>query len=300
MTSIVLVTGAGTGIGNQTVRALAEAGHTVYASLRDLEGHNADRSRALRDYASAHESDVCVVELDVKSQDSARAAVGTVLEEQGRIDAVVHNAAHLGIGVNEAFTPEQILAIFDTNVLGPHRVNRAVLPHMRAAETGLLLYVGSTTSRMVYPLQGPYEATKAAMDSLAQVTKYEGARYGIEVVIVMPGAIMRGTEHFSEGTRPADTATEAAYDRLDGMLDHISDRLTALSPPEADPRAVGDEIARIVAMPAGTRPFRPIVDFLNDGAEQVNRVAEEMQAELMDRLGIADLLHPATPDEEAR
>lgn len=156
MTSVVLVTGAGTGIGNQTVRALAEAGHTVYASLRDIEGHNADRARALRDYASANGLDVRAVELDVKSQDSAGAAVGTILAEQGRIDVVVHNAAHLGMGVNEAFTPEQSLDIFDTNALGPHRLNRTVLPHMRAAETGLLvLYVGSTTSRMVYPFQGP-------------------------------------------------------------------------------------------------------------------------------------------------
>jgi NAD(P)-dependent dehydrogenase (short-subunit alcohol dehydrogenase family) len=95
------------------------------------------------------------------------------------------------------------------------------------------------------------------MDSLAQVTKYEVARYGIEVVIVMPGVITKGTEHFNEGTRPADTATEAACTRLDGMSDQILDRLVAPSPPEADPRAVADEITRIVALPAGTRPFRP-------------------------------------------
>jgi NAD(P)-dependent dehydrogenase (short-subunit alcohol dehydrogenase family) len=293
MSSTILVTGAGTGIGNQAVWALAGAGHTVYATLRDIAGRNAERAQALRDEAAEKGLDVHVVELDVKSQDSAGSAVATVLEEQARLDVVVHNAAHLGIGVSEAFTAEQILDIFDTNALGPHRVNRAVLPHMRDVQAGLLLYVGSTTSRMVYPFQGPYEASKAAMDSLAEVTRYEVARYGIEVVIVMPGAIMQGTAHFSEGTRPADRTTEAAYARLQGMLDDITDRLVALSPPEADPRAIGDEIARIVAMPTGTRPFRPMIDFLHDGAEQVNEVAARVQAELLERLGIADLLRPA-------
>lgn len=249
---------------------------------------------ALREYAVDNGLDIGVVELDVGSQDSADRAVETVLGEQGRIDVVVHNAAHLGLAVTEAFTAEQLRDIFDTNALGPHRVNRAVLPHMRVAEAGLLLYVGSTTSRMVYPFQGPYEASKAAMDSLAQVTGYEVARYGIDVVIVMPGAIMKGTEHFSEGTRPADSATAAAYSRLDGVEEHITARLTELSPPEADPRAVGEEIARVVALPTGKRPFRPMVDFLHDDAERVNDAAEKAQGELMERLGISDLLQPAT------
>ncbi|WJV47109.1 SDR family oxidoreductase [Streptomyces flavofungini] len=288
----VLVTGAGTGIGNQTVRALAEAGHTVYASMRDTTGRNAERAQDLRAYATTTGVDVRVVELDVGSQQSADTAVRTVLSEQDHLDVVVHNAAHLGIGINEAFTDTQIAAILDTNTIGPHRLNRAVLPHMRAREQGLLLYVGSTTSRMVYPFQGPYEASKAAMDSLAEVTRYEVARYGIDVAIVTPGAITTGTAHFSEGTRPADQHVADAYERLAGVEQHIMDRLAELSPPDADPRAVGDEIARVVALPPGQRPLRTTIDFLSDGAEQVNNTAQQLQAALMDRLGIADLLHP--------
>lgn len=291
----VLVTGAGTGVGNQTVRALAEAGHTVYASMRNTGGRNAARAQELRSYAAAAGVDVRVVELDVGSQQSADAAVRTVLSEQDHLDVVVHNAAHLGAGINEAFTDEQIAAIFDTNAIGPHRLNRAVLPHMRAREQGLLLYVGSTTSRMIYPFQGPYEASKAAMDSLAEVTRYEVARYGIDVTIVTPGAITTGTVHFSEATRPADQDVADAYARLAGVEQHIMDRLAELSPPGAGPRAVGDDIARIVALPPGRRPFRTAVDFLGDGAEQVSNTAQQLQAQLMERLGIADLLHPDSP-----
>ncbi|MFD9905051.1 SDR family NAD(P)-dependent oxidoreductase [Streptomyces sp. NPDC059063] len=301
----LLVTGAGTGIGNQTVRALAEAGHTVYASLRDTEGRNAPRAEALRTYAADAGVDVRVVELDVGSQESADSAVRTVLAERPHLDAVVHNAAHLGAGVTEAFTDAQLAAILDTNAIGPHRVNRAVLPHMRARRRGLLLYVGSTTSRMIYPFQGPYEAAKAAMDSLAEVTRYEVARYGVEVAVVVPGAITTGTVHFSEGTRPADGTTAAAYGRLAGVEQHIMDRLAALSPPDATPRAVADEIARVVGLPHGTRPFRTSVDFLQDGAAEVDATAQRLQADLLRRLDLDDLLHPAvaTPaavDPEAK
>lgn len=282
---IAIVTGAGTGIGEQAVRALRKDGHIVYASLRDIAGRNAARAQALRDDVGAH-----VVELDVTSQNSVDAAVATVLKEQGSIDVVVHNAAQLGWGVTEAFTPEQITALFDTNVLGAHRLNRAVLPHMRERGSGLLLYIGSTTSRMIYPFQGPYQATKAMIDSMAQVTRYEVAPYGVDVVILTPGAIMTGTEHFNKGLTPADAATAAAYIRIATVGDQIAQRLVELSPADSDSSVVGAAIAKVVALPVGTRPFRPMVDFLHDGAEEINQVAELMQARLMERLGIGYML----------
>lgn len=118
LSSTILVTGAGTGIGEQATRALAEAGHTVYASLRDISGRNAERAKALRESSARNGLDVRVVDLDVGSQESANHAIQTMLDETGQIDVVVHNAAHLGIGVCEAFTAEQIRDILDTNALG--------------------------------------------------------------------------------------------------------------------------------------------------------------------------------------
>lgn len=290
MISIVLVTGASTGIGEQAVYALANAGHTVYASLRDIAGHNAAHARALLEAGQRHSQDIRVLELDVNAQASADRAVDQILEEQGRVDVVVHNAAQLGWGVLEAFSADAIFRLFDTNVLGAHRVNRAVLPHMRSREAGLLLYIGSTTSRMIYPFQGPYPATKAMIDAMAQTMRYEVAPFGIDVVILMPDAIMTGTQHFDKGITPADTGTTAAYERIARVGDQITQRLIELSPADADSSAVGAAIARVVALPAGTRPFRPMVDFLHDGAEELNEVAELMQARLMDRLGIGNML----------
>lgn len=294
MKSVILVTGASTGIGNLTTRALARAGHAVYASMRDVAGRNAARTRELLDWGAANGHDLRVVELDVLSQASADAAVARVVGEQGRLDVVVHNAGHLVVGPAEAFTPEEMIAVLDTNFLGAQRVNRAALPVMRRQEAGLLVWVSSTTVRGGFPpFLGPYAAAKAAMDSLAVTTSYELARFGIETSIVVPGAFTRGTAHFPNAGRPADQATAAAYARYDGLMDQVGARLSALTPDDADPQAVADEIGRIVSLPAGTRPFRSVIDFLDDGAGEVTEVAERVRARFAERIGIADLLRPA-------
>ena len=294
MKSVVLVTGASTGIGHLSARALAAAGHTVYASMRDVAERNAARVRELRDWSFAQGLDLRTVELDVLSQASADQAVQTIVAEQGRLDAVVHNAGHLVVGPTEAFTPEEIVKVFDTNLLGTQRVNKAVLPLLRAQQAGLLLWVSSTTTRGGFPpFLGPYAAAKAAMDSLAVTLAYEVARFGIETSLVVPGAFTQGTQHFPNAGKPADTATVAAYDaRYDGLMDQVGARLSALMPDAADPQAVADEIARIVSLPAGERPFRSVIDFLDDGAAAVTEVAERVREEFAHRIGIADLLKP--------
>ncbi|MRX08471.1 SDR family NAD(P)-dependent oxidoreductase [Pseudoduganella sp. FT25W] len=293
--SIVLVTGAGTGIGHLSVKALALAGHTVYASMRDIGGRNAARVRELRDWAFANGADVRAVELDVLSQESANAAVETIVAERGRLDVVVHNAGHLVIGPTEAFTPEEISKVFDTNFLGTQRVNKAVLPVMRRQQQGLVLWVSSSTTRGGFPpFLGPYAAAKAAMDSIAVTMAYELARFNIETSIVVPGAFTAGTDHFANAGHPADAATSAAYDaRYEGLMDQVGARLTELMPPDADPAAVAADIAYIVGLPHGTRPFRSITDFVDDGATAVTAVAERVREEFAERIGIADLLKPS-------
>jgi NAD(P)-dependent dehydrogenase (short-subunit alcohol dehydrogenase family) len=290
---IILVTGASSGIGKLSALALASAGHTVYASMRGVTGKNAARARELRDWSFARGLDLRVVELDVLSQASADAAVATVMAEQGRLDVVMHNAGHLVVGPAEAYTPEEITAVFDSNVLGAQRVNRAALPVLRQQQRGLLLWIGSTTTRGGFPpFLGPYAAAKAAMDSLAVSMSWELARFNIETSIVVPGAFTSGTEHFANAGQPGDGERASAYARYAGLMDQIGARLTALMPPDADPQAVADEIVRIVGLPHGERPFRSVVDFMDDGAAAVTEVAERAREDFAKRIGIADLLKP--------
>jgi len=288
---IILLPGAGSGIGKLSARSLAEAGHVVYASMRDIAGRNAPRAAELRALAAARGLELHPLELDVLSQDSADAAAATIVREQGQLDVVMQNAGHLVVGPTEAFTPEEIVKVFDTNVLGAQRVNRAVLPYLRRQESGLMLWISSTTTRGGFPpFMGPYGAAKAAMDSLAVTLAYEIARFGIETSIVVPGAFTRGTDHFPSAGKPADAATAAAYGRYDGLMDRIGAKLSALTPEHADPQAVADEIVRIVGLPAGQRPMRPVIDFVNDGAAEVFEVSERLRIEFAHRIGMADLL----------
>jgi NAD(P)-dependent dehydrogenase (short-subunit alcohol dehydrogenase family) len=291
MKSVILVTGAGTGIGKLSALALAEAGHIVYASMRDVEGRN--RARADELWAISAQKGIALMplELDVLSQDSADAAAEIIVREQGRIDVVMQNAGHLVVGPSEAFTPEEMMKVFDTNLFGAQRVNRAVLPYMRKQESGLVLWISSTTTKGGFPpFMGPYGAAKAAMDSLAVTLAYELARFGVETSIVAPGAFTSGTDHFPSAGKPADSARAASYARYDGVMDQIGERLSALTPPDADPKAVADEVVRIVGMEKGTRPMRSVIDFVGDGAAQVLEVSERVRIEFAKRIGMGDLL----------
>ncbi|MDB6077135.1 MAG: short-chain dehydrogenase/reductase, partial [Akkermansiaceae bacterium] len=290
MKNIILVTGASSGIGKLSARTLALAGHTVYASMRDLTGRNASAVQELQEFAAAHAIDLRALELDVQSQDSADQAIERICQEQGGLDVVMHNAGHLVVGPAEAFTPEEMTRAFDVNLFGSQRVNRAVLPRLRARQAGLLLWIGSTTTRGGHPpFMGPYAAAKAAMDSLAVDYAYEVARFGIETSIVVPGAFTKGTAHFPNAGKPADAERVEAYDqRYQGILDAVGARLSELISDAADPQAVADEVTRIVGLPRGQRPFRSVVDFLGDGFAEVSAVADQVRIDFAHRMGIED------------
>ena len=288
----VVVTGASSGFGALTVRALARAGHTVYGGIRDTAGRNAPVVAGLIKEAAADGLALHPVELDVTSQPSADAAVDRILDEQGRLDVIVHNAGHMVLGPAEAFTPEQYASVYDVNVLGTQRVNRAALPYLRAQRSGLLVWVGSSSTRGgCPPFLAPYFGAKAAMDAIAVSYAAELIRFGIDTTIVVPGAFTTGTSHFAHAGAPADADRAAAYDaRYRALMDEVNPRLSALIPGDADPGEVADVIAGVVARPAGQRPFRVHVDPSRDGSEVVSVVADRIRAEFYRRIGLDDLL----------
>ena len=203
----VLVTGAGSGIGRAIAQVLARAGHCVYASMRLTPEHGGPRADEVRRLAESERVDLHVIDLDVLSEASCRAAVDQVVAEQGRLDVVVNNAGMLMVGITEAFAPEQLAQAFDTNAISWLRVNRAALPTMRRQGRGVLVYVSSTTAHIFEPFMGPYVASKAAGEALAEVMGFEVSGFGIESVIVVPGAFTSGTEHFAHAHTPTRPPT---------------------------------------------------------------------------------------------
>ncbi|GAA2828291.1 SDR family oxidoreductase [Crossiella cryophila] len=295
MSKVIVVTGASSGIGALSARALSRAGHTVYAGMRQTQGRNAPRVAELREFATANKVRLHSVELDVLDQDSVDAAIARIVAEQGRLDVVLHNAGHLVVGPTEAFSPEELAAVYNTNVLGAQRVNRAALPHLRAQGQGLLLWTSSSSVRGGTPpfLTG-YFAAKAALDSLAVGYAAEVSRFGIETAIIVPGAFTNGTNHFPNAGHPADTDRVDAYEEKYGQLQReIPDRLGALIPPEADVALVAEAIVDVVDRPHGTRPFRTHIDPSDDGSEVVSAVADKIRGDFYRRIELTELLHPA-------
>ncbi|WP_441230783.1 SDR family oxidoreductase [Tardiphaga sp. 215_C5_N2_1] len=295
MKHVIVITGASSGFGALTARALAEAGHTVYASMRETTGRNASAVADVAKYAAEHKVDLRSVELDVASQESADAGIGRIIADNGHLDVVIHNAGHMSFGPAEAFTPEQFAQLYDINVLSTQRVNRAALPQLRKQGKGLLVWVSSSSARGgTPPYLSLYFAAKAAMDSLAVSYASELTRWGIETSIIVPGAFTKGTNHFAHSGKPADTARAAEYDDgpYAGVPDMALKGLASLEPSDADAADVAKEIVRVVDLPFGKRPFRSHIDPSEDGAEIVNGVADRVRAEMFRRIGIADLLIP--------
>lgn len=292
---VILVTGASSGFGALSARALARAGHIVYASMRETAGRNAAQVQAACDYAHEHGVDLRTIDLDVQSQTSADEAVGRIVAENGRLDVVMHNAGHMVFGPAEAFTPEQYAQLYDVNVLGTQRVNRAALPQLRRRGRGLLLWIGSSSHRGgTPPYLAPYFAAKAAMDALAVSYAGELARWGIETSIVVPGAFTKGTHHFTHSGTPADSNRAAEYDTgpTRGFTREILAGLAGCEPPDADVATVAQAVVDVVDSPFGARPFRVHVDPSSDGCEVVNGVADRIRAEFLRRIQLGDLLAP--------
>lgn len=292
MSNIIVITGASSGFGALTARALADAGNIVYAGMRETTGRNASQVQAAITYSAEHKVDLRAIELDVNSQESVDTAITKIQDAHGYIDVLIHNAGHMVTGPAEAFTPEQLAELYNVNVLSTQRVNRAVLPGMRTRGKGLVIWVSSSSVKGgTPPYLAPYFAAKAAMDSLAVSYAAELARWGIETSIVVPGSFTSGTNHFAHSGSPADNAVEAEYEtKYAGLMEQVAEKLAALAPEGADASLVSDEIARIVALPEGNRPYRVHIDPANDGSEEVSNVADRIRREFLARVGLADLL----------
>jgi NAD(P)-dependent dehydrogenase (short-subunit alcohol dehydrogenase family) len=175
--NVIVITGASSGIGALAARALARAGHTVYASMRETKSSNASQVKEVEKYAAEHSVALRAIELDVSSQSSSDAAIKEIVSKNGRLDVVVHNAGHMVFGPAEAFTPEQFAELYDVNVVSTQRVNRAALPQLRKQRKGLVIWVSSSsTAGGTPPYLAPYFAAKAGMDALAVVYARELTR----------------------------------------------------------------------------------------------------------------------------
>lgn len=192
---VAIVTGSSSGIGLAASLALARAGHTVHATMRDTS-----RSGRLDDAASAEGLDVRVSQMDVDDDSSVEAAVSRALGGAGRLDVLVNNAGYGAVGAVEDIPMGEFRAQFETNLFGVVRVIKAAAPAMRrtAAEGAAaggggpgptIVNVSSVAGRIGFPATSAYISSKFALEGLSESLAYELAPFGVRVVVVEPGVI---------------------------------------------------------------------------------------------------------------
>jgi NAD(P)-dependent dehydrogenase (short-subunit alcohol dehydrogenase family) len=222
----VLVTGAGSGIGAATARVLTDRAHEVLATARRVEALDPlDVAQRLA--------------LDVTDDASVAACVAAA----GKVDVLVNNAGISETGPLETYPHDVLEKMFDTNVFGPMRMVRALVPAMRERGHGIVVNVTSVEGRVAAPLAGAYCATKHALEALSESLALEVGHFGLRVVIVEPGYIapgMRNTvSHGEDGT---------VYEELRRQWDGADEQLVGPAG-RPDPELVGTAIADAIDDP---------------------------------------------------
>lgn len=174
----VLITGTSSGIGRAAALKFKDEDWNVIATMRAPE----------KETELNQLDNVLVVPLDVQKPESIADAIVAGIDKYGKIDAVVNNAGAAIFGVFEQATEDQVNKIFDTNVFGPMRVLRAILPYFRTQRSGTIINITSQGGRVTFPTCSIYHATKFSLEGLTEAISYELIPFGIRTKIVEPGS----------------------------------------------------------------------------------------------------------------
>ena len=230
---VILLTGASSGIGYDTAVALAQQGHKVYAAARRVE-----RMEPLRQYG------IVPLKMDVTDEASMKEGVKTLLDAEGRIDVLINNAGYGYFGAVENVPMDDARNQLEVNVFGLARLCQLVLPTMRAQHSGRIINTASVAGRSVFYYGGWYHVSKYAVESLSDAMRMELKPFGIDVVIIEPGAIKTNwgiiaADHLIESSKGT------AYEQTGTMMANNL-RNMYLSNTISDPAVVRKAIVRAV------------------------------------------------------
>ena len=259
----ILITGAGSGMGMATALHLAGNGYRVFAGVR---GNDADLIEAAR----ARGVNLTPVLLDVQDSVSVREAVARVVAEAGGIDVLVNNAGFGLLATVEDGTDEEMIRQFDVNVFGLLRVTREVLPHMRKAQSGVIINISSFLGRMGLPLLTHYNASKYGVEGITDSLRLEVGPFGIRVHSILAGLF--GTNFVRKGL-VANAATTAEGSPYRDLVGHFVPIVAAAINEGPSPEPIAEAVKAIIenadspiAVPVGSEAetFVPLRRSLDD------------------------------------
>ena len=279
----VFITGCSSGFGRLMAEDFSRKGAKVFATMRNTPRPEEEELEAL---AKSESLDLHVVRLDVMLQNEVDDAVAYAEEQSGgAIDVLINNAGIGYAGPIELQDMQATQLIFDTNVYGPHRLSRAVLPAMRRQKSGLIFNVSSQLGRVIVPSAGHYSPTKFALEAMSEAMAYELVPHGVEVCVIEPGGYptkvwVNRNKLASELKERLNFDERAAYPQLVARMGkEDGTRRTA------DPMDVPNAIAEIIAMPPGTRPLREEVHPGRKPQIAINELTAKVQVEWLGQSG---------------
>ncbi|EHQ24810.1 SDR family oxidoreductase [Mucilaginibacter paludis] len=282
---VVLITGTNSGFGWLAARSVAALGHKVYATMRDTEGKNADKAKAL-----AQIENVTVLDVSLTDETSVKKAIDAIIAKEGTIDVLVNNAGAAMFGVAESSTTEDVQRMFNINVFAPWRLVKLVLPFMRKQSEGLIINVSSGYGRFSAPFSVVYSASKFALEGLSEGLHYELRPLGVDVSIIQPGAFPTEMSQKMQVGSDASVAGEyqAIADVPNKMFAAIGQMFETAKP---DPQEVADAIVNLINLPKGQRPLRTVVDSsTGDITKRANDAVKVEFEKVLTAFGMEDLL----------
>jgi NAD(P)-dependent dehydrogenase (short-subunit alcohol dehydrogenase family) len=283
---VVLITGTNSGFGYLTAKSCAALGHTVYATIRETKGRNAERATEL-----AGIENINVVELDITEGEAVKTVVADIIAKEGQLDVVVNNAGYFGGGLAESYNEDDLERMFDVNVKGTWRVLKASLPQMRKQGEGLIINTSSGLGRFSAPFMTVYSSTKFAVEGLTEGLHYEVRPFGVDVVMIEPGAFP--TEIFGKTSYGSDESVMAGYGDMAKVPEQIGEGMgkmfEAMKP---DPQMIPDAILKLIDTPKGQRPLRTVVDGMTgEFVESANKQMKEQYENFLTAFGMKEMLN---------
>jgi NAD(P)-dependent dehydrogenase (short-subunit alcohol dehydrogenase family) len=229
---VAIVTGGSSGIGESVCRALQGAGFTVYAAARRMD-----------QMASLAAAGMKIVKVDVTDDGSLVALVDQVVAETGRIDVLVNNAGYGSYGALEDVPMDEARRQFDVNVFGLARLTQLVLPHMRSRRSGRIVNISSMGGKIYEPMGSWYHSTKFAVEGLSDSLRMELRPFGIQVVLIEPGAIKTEWAGISADNVRARSAG-GPYAKQAGQVGAVLDAGAGETARGSDPSVVADAVVK--------------------------------------------------------
>jgi NAD(P)-dependent dehydrogenase (short-subunit alcohol dehydrogenase family) len=282
----ILITGASGGFGYLTCRSLIDNGHKVVGTMRSAAGKNEKVANELKSIG------VQLVEMDVTNEESVNNGVKKAIDLLNGLDVLINNAGVGVFGMQEHFTADDMKYVFDVNVFGVQRVMRAALPHFRKQKKGTVLYVSSLLGRITEPFYGVYNASKWALEAIADNYRTELSVFGIESCIVEPGGYP--TTFMENLIKPSDNSRNESYGEFmhapEAMFDGYKKALEANT--EQRPHKVADAICDLIDIPYGEKPMRTVVDYtlMGEHISKYNEMLHKVTLEIFSAFGIEGML----------